>query len=48
MQKIKSGWGDHYATGCLLEYNYFKIYYNTIATNLSKQQALDIDPKAVK
>ena len=38
--------GDDHTTGCLLDYNYFKNYYNMIAIDLSKQQALDADPKA--
>ena len=28
--------------------NYFKGYYKMIATDLSKQQALDVDPKAIQ
>ena len=35
-------------TGCLLDYNYFKSYYKMIAIDLSKQWALDADPKAIK
>ena len=31
--------------GCLLEYLYFKEYYQPIAINLSKQQKLDANPK---
>ena len=46
--KIATGQGDHYITGCLLDYNYFKNYYKIIAINLSKQQALDADPKAIQ
>ena len=46
--KIKAGQGDDYTTGCLLEYNYFKKYYKMIAISLSKQQALDADPKAIQ
>ena len=46
--KIKAGQGDDYTTGCLLEYNYFKKYYKMIAICLSKQQALDADPKAIQ
>ena len=34
--KIATGQGDNYATGCLLDYNYFKNYYKTIAIDLSK------------
>ena len=40
--------GDDYTTGCLLNYNYFKNYYKMITIDLSKQQALDADPKAIK
>ena len=35
-------------TGCLLDYTYFKKYYKLIAIDLSKQQKLDADPKALK
>ena len=35
-------------TGCLLDYTYFKKYYKLIAKDLSKQQKLDADPKALK
>ena len=34
-------------TGCLLDYLYFKNYYKIIAIDLSKQKALDADPKAI-
>ena len=33
---------------CLLDYNYFKNYYEMIAIDLSKQKALDADPKAMQ
>ena len=33
---------------CLLDYNYFKNYYKMIAIDLSKQKALDADPKAMQ
>ena len=36
------------ATGCLLDYNYFNNHYKMIATDLSKQQALDADPTAIQ
>ena len=32
----------------LLDYSYFKKYYKMIAIDLSKQQALDADPKAMQ
>ena len=48
IRKTETGPGDDYTTGCLLEYNYFKNYYKMIATDLSKQKALDTDPKAIQ
>ena len=48
IQQIETGSGDDYATGCLLDYNYFKKYYKMIAIDLSKQQALEINPKAIQ
>ena len=47
-RKIATGQGDDYTTGCLLDYIYFKNYYKMIAVDLSKQQALDADPKAIQ
>ena len=48
IRKIATGKGDDYATGCLLDYSYFKENYKLIAIDLSKQQALDADPKAIQ
>ena len=48
IRKITTGQGDDYTTGCLLDYTYFKKYYKMIAVDLSKQQALDADPKAIQ
>ena len=48
IRKIATGQGDDYTTGCLLDYTYFKKYYKMIAIDLSKQEALDADPKAIK
>ena len=48
IQKIGTGQEDDYTTGCLLDYNCFKRYYQMIAIHLSKQQALDADPKAIQ
>ena len=48
IRKIATGLGDHYATGCLLDYNYFKEHYRLISIDLSKQQKLDVDPKAIQ
>ena len=46
--KIATGQGDDYTTGCLLDYSYFKDHYKMIAIDLSKQQALDADPRAIQ
>ena len=48
IQKIAIDQGDDYTTGCLLDYNYSNNYYKMIATDLSKQQALDGDPKSIQ
>ena len=48
IQKIATGQGDDHTTGCLPDYVYFKNYYKLIAIDLTKQQALDGDPKAVQ
>ena len=48
IQKIATGQGNDYTTSCLLDYNYFNNYYKIIAIDLSKQQALDVDPKAIQ
>ena len=47
IRKIPSGQGDDYTTGCLLDYNYFKVCYRRIAISLRKQQALNADPRAL-
>ena len=47
IRKIATGQGDDYRAGCLLDYNYLKDNYKTIAVDLNKQQALDADPKAI-
>ena len=48
IRKIATGKGDDYTTGCLLDYSYFKENYKMIAVDLSKQQALDADPRAIQ
>ena len=48
IRKIATGEGDDYTTGCLLDYMYFKKYYKMIAIDVSKQQALDDDRKAIQ
>ena len=46
IRNIATSQGDDYATGCLLDYPYFKDSYRMIAVDLSKQRALDADPRA--
>ena len=48
IRKIATGQGDDYTTGCLLGYSYFMDTYEMIAVDLSKQQALDFDPRAIQ
>ena len=48
IRKIATGQGDDNTTGCLLDYSYFKENYNMIAIDLSKQQVLDADPRAIQ
>ena len=47
-RKIATGQGDDYTTGCLLDYPYFANTYKMIAVDLSKQQAVDADPRAIQ
>ena len=48
IRKIATGKGDNYATGCLLDYKYFKDFYKLVAIDLSKQKELDADPRAIQ
>ena len=48
IRKNATDQGDDYTTGCLLDYLYLKNYSKMIAVDLSKQQALDADPKAIQ
>ena len=48
IRKITTGEGHDYMTGCLLDYSYFEKYYKMIAVDVSKQQALDADPKLIQ
>ena len=45
IRKLATGQGDDYTTGCLLDYPYVNDAYKIIAIDLSKQQALDSDPR---
>ena len=48
IRKIVTGQGNDYTTGCLLDYIYLKNNYKMIAIDLSKQQVLDADPRAIQ
>ena len=48
IQIIPTVQGDDYTTVFLLDYSYFKNCYKMIAIYLSKQQALDVDPKVIQ
>ena len=48
IRKIATGQEADYTTDCLLDHTYFKTYYKIIAIDLSKQKALDADPKAIQ
>ena len=48
IRKVATGQGDDYTTGCLLDYVFFKNYYKMIAIDLSKQQVLNADPRAIQ
>ena len=48
IRKIATGQGDYYATGCFLDYSYFKENYKMIAIDLGKQQTLDADPTEIE
>ena len=48
IRKIAAGQGYDCTTGCLLDCPYFTNTYKMIAVDLSKQQALDADPRAIQ
>ena len=48
IRKIATGQGDDYTTGCLLDYPYFANTHKMIAVDLSRQQALDADPRVIQ
>ena len=48
IRKISTGQGDDYTTGCLLDHSYFNENYKMIVIDLSKQQALDADLRAIQ
>ena len=48
IRKVATGQGDDFTTGCLLDYTYFRNYCKMIVVDLSKQQALDANPKTIQ
>ena len=48
IRKIATGKGDDYTTGCLLDYPYFIENYKMIAIDLSRQNKLDANPRAIQ
>ena len=48
IRKIAADQGYDCTTGCLLDYNYFKNYYKMIAIDLSNEQSIDANPKAIE
>ena len=47
IRKIVTGQGDDYITNCVLDFPYFKNNYKMIGIDLSKQQAFDVNLKAI-
>ena len=45
---IATSHGDDYTTGCLLDYSYLNEHDKLIAIDLSKQQALDANPRELQ
>ena len=48
IRKIATGQGNDYTTDCLLDYSYFTNRFKMNAIDLSNQEALDADPRAVQ
>ena len=48
IRNVCKGSRSDYTTGSLLDYPYFKDSYKMIVVGLSKQQALDADPRAIQ
>ena len=47
VQKLTTGQGEDYTTGCLLDYEYVKKQYRLITVDITRQKELDADPKAI-
>ena len=46
IRQLRTGQGEDYTTGFLLDYDYIKNHYRLIAVCLSRQKELDADRKA--
>ena len=46
IRQLRTGQGEDYTTGFLLDYDYIKNHYRLIAVYLSRQKELDADRKA--
>ena len=48
VRKVSTVQGDDYTTGCLIDYVCFKDDIRLFTADISKQKALDADPKAIQ
>ena len=48
LKKVMIGKGEDYATESFLDFNYFDKHYKLVAVDLSKQNELDADPRAIQ
>ena len=48
LKKVMIGKGEDYTTRSLLDYNYFDKHYKLVAVDLTKQQELDANPRAIQ
>ena len=48
IRKLTTGQSEDYTTGCLLDYDYIKNHYRLIKVDLSRQNELDADLKAIQ
>ena len=48
LNKVMIGKRQDYTTGSLLDFNYFNEHYKLVAVDLSKQNELDADPRAMQ
>ena len=48
LKKVMIGKGEDYTTRYLLDFNYFDKHYKLVSVDLSKQNELDADPRAIQ